>query len=136
MSSSEVATAPAISNRYDSEFYDQGHFKPAQVTRSWTPTALPKPLHLSEGTLSQAVVQSQIAAERMRQNAQESALVERMSMDEVGLEQLRRTATAVPVRTETPAAAATARLAGMGIIENSESAELDLDAVLRRRRAG
>lgn len=72
----------------------------------------------------------------MRQNAQESALVERMSMDEVGLEQLRRTATAVPVRTETPAAAATARLAGMGIIENSESAELDLDAVLRRRRAG
>lgn len=135
VSASAVSTPVAVQMR-SSEFFDQGRVAPAQVSRGWTPTPLPKPLHLSEGTLSQAVVQSQIAAERMRLTSQESALVERMSMDQAGLESLRRTATAVPVRAESPAAAATARLAGMGIVESVESAELDLDAVLRRRRAG
>lgn len=136
VSSTTAQAAPAVTNRYASEFFDQSHFKPAQVSRSWTPTALPRPLHLSEGTLSQAVVQSQIAAERMRQSAQESALVERMSMDQAGLEQLRRTATTPPVRTEAPAPEVASRLAGMGVVDTTASAELDLDAVLRRRRAG
>ena len=60
----------------------------------------------------------------------------RMSMDQAGLEQLRRTATTPPVRTEAPAPEVASRLAGMGVVDTTASAELDLDAVLRRRRAG
>lgn len=127
--------APANTDRFASEFFDQGHYKPAVAQRTWTPTALPRPLHLSEGTLAQAVVQSQMAAERMRQNAQESALVERMSMDSAGLENLRRSVPATPVQAPV-ADSVSARLASMGVVTETESAELDLDAVLRRRRAG
>ncbi|MDH6423117.1 hypothetical protein [Aurantimicrobium minutum] len=127
--------APAQTNRFASEFFDQGHYKPAVAPRSWTPTALPRPLHLSEGTLAQAVVQSQLAADRMRQNAQESALVERMSLDQAGLENLRRSVPATPVQVPV-ADSVSARLASMGVVSEVESAELDLDAVLRRRRAG
>lgn len=134
-SSEKTAVAPVQADRFASEVFDQGFYKAAPATRTWTPTALPRPLHLSEGTLAQAVVQSQLAADRMRQNAQESALVERMSMDNAGLENLRRSVPVTPVQVPV-ADSVTARLAGMGVIAEAESAELDLDAVLRRRRAG
>ncbi|MDF9809682.1 hypothetical protein M2116_000626 [Aurantimicrobium minutum] len=137
--SAPAEVAPANTDRFASEIFDQGYFKAAPASRAWTPTALPRPLHLSEGTLAQAVVQSQLAADRMRQNAQESALVERMSMDQAGLENLRRgaavnTVPATPVQAPV-ADSVTARLAGMGVVAETESAQLDLDAVLRRRRA-
>lgn len=134
-STATESVALANANRFASDIFDQGYYKAAPVARTWTPTQLPRPLHLSEGTLAQAVVQSQLAADRMRQNAQESALVERMSMDNAGLENLRRSVPATPV--QPPAAdSVTARLAGMGVVAETESAQLDLDAVLRRRRAG
>ena len=134
-SSASAEVAPANANRLASDIFDQGYYKAAPAARTWTPTALPRPLHLSEGTLAQAVVQSQLAADRMRQNAQESALVERMSMDQAGLENLRRSVPATPVQVPV-ADSVTARLAGMGVVAETESASLDLDAVLRRRRAG
>ena len=133
--SAPAEVAPVNANRFASEVFDQGYNKAAPAARTWTPTALPRPLHLSEGTLAQAVVQSQLAADRMRQNAQESALVERMSMDQAGLENLRRSVPATPVQAPV-ADSVTARLAGMGVVAEAESAQLDLDAVLRRRRAG
>jgi hypothetical protein len=134
-STAPVEVAPANANRFASDIFDQGYFKAAPAARTWTPTQLPRPLHLSEGTLAQAVVQSQLAADRMRQNAQESALIERMSLDAAGLDNLRRSVPATPV--QVPAAdSVTARLAGMGVVTEAESAQLDLDAVLRRRRAG
>ncbi|MEK7662719.1 MAG: hypothetical protein AAB357_00890 [Actinomycetota bacterium] len=133
--SAPAEVAPANADRFASDVFDQGYFKAAPAARTWTPTALPRPLHLSEGTLAQAVVQSQLAADRMRQNAQESALVERMSMDQAGLENLRRSVPATPVQVPV-ADSVTARLAGMGVVAETESASLDLDAVLRRRRAG
>ena len=133
--SAPAEVAPANADRFASDVFDQGFFKAAPAARTWTPTALPRPLHLSEGTLAQAVVQSQLAADRMRQNAQESALVERMSMDQAGLENLRRSVPATPVQAPV-ADSVTARLAGMGVVAETESAQLDLDAVLRRRRAG
>ncbi|MEY4532299.1 MAG: hypothetical protein RI926_68 [Actinomycetota bacterium] len=136
VSSSAAESVPSTNaNRFASDIFDQGYYKAAPAARTWTPTQLPRPLHLSEGTLAQAVVQSQLAADRMRQNAQESALVERMNMDNAGLENLRRSVPATPV--QAPAAdSVTARLAGMGVVAETESAQLDLDAVLRRRRAG
>lgn len=133
--SAPAEVAPANADRFASDVFDQGYFKAAPAARTWTPTALPRPLHLSEGTLAQAVVQSQLAADRMRQNAQESALVERMNMDQAGLENLRRSVPATPVQVPV-ADSVTARLAGMGVVAETESAQLDLDAVLRRRRAG
>ena len=134
-SSASAEVAPANANRFASDIFDQGYYKAAPAARTWTPTQLPRPLHLSEGTLAQAVVQSQLAADRMRQNAQESALVERMSMDQAGLENLRRSVPATPVQVPV-ADSVTARLANMGVVAETESAQLDLDAVLRRRRAG
>ncbi|MFA9277747.1 MAG: hypothetical protein ACEQR4_07985, partial [Rhodoluna sp.] len=134
-SSATAELAPANANRLASDIFDQGYYKAAPAARTWTPTQLPRPLHLSEGTLAQAVVQSQLAADRMRQYAQESALVERMSMDQAGLENLRRSVPATPVQVPV-ADSVTARLAGMGVVAETESASLDLDAVLRRRRAG
>ena len=134
-SSASAELAPANANRFASDIFDQSYYKAAPAARTWTPTALPRPLHLSEGTLAQAVVQSQLAADRMRQNAQESALVERMSMDQAGLENLRRSVPATPVQVPV-ADSVTARLADMGVVAETESASLDLDAVLRRRRAG
>lgn len=134
-SSATESVALANANRFASDIFDHGYFKAAPAARTWTPTQLPRPLHLSEGTLAQAVVQSQLAADRMRQNAQESALVERMSMDNAGLESIRRSIPTTPV--EAPAAdSVTARLTSMGVVAEAESAQLDLDAVLRRRRAG
>lgn len=132
-SSATAETASTNANRFASDIFDQGYYKAAPASRAWTPTQLPRPLHLSEGTLAQAVVQSQLAADRMRQNAQESALVERMNMDNAGFENLR----SVPATlVQAPAAdSVTARLAGMGVVAETESAQLDLDAVLRRRRA-
>ena len=58
-----------------------------------------------------------------------------MSMDEAGLENLRRSVPATPVQVPV-ADSVSARLASMGVVSEVESAELDLDAVLRRRRAG
>ena len=134
-SSATAETASTNANRFASDIFDQGYYKAAPAERTWTPTQLPRPLHLSEGTLAQAVVQSQLAADRMRQNAQESALVERMNMDNSGLENLRRSVPATPVQAPV-ADSVTARLANMGVVAETESAQLDLDAVLRRRRAG
>lgn len=134
-SSATAETASTNANRFASDIFDQGYYKAAPAERTWTPTQLPRPLHLSEGTLAQAVVQSQLAADRMRQNAQESALVERMNMDNSGLENLRRSVPATPVKAPV-ADSVTARLANMGVVAETESAQLDLDAVLRRRRAG
>lgn len=132
-SSESLSMAPANADRFASEIFDQGFFKAAPASRSWTPTALPRPLHLSEGTLAQAVIQSQLAAERIRHNAQESALVERMSMDQAM--HLRKSVPATPIQVPV-ADSVTARLARMGVVAEGESAQLDLDAVLRRRRAG
>ena len=58
-----------------------------------------------------------------------------VSMDQAGLENLRRSVPATPVQAPV-ADSVTARLAGMGVVAETESAQLDLDAVLRRRRAG
>ena len=112
-----------------SELYDHSLAVRHNSSRQWTPTQLPKPLHLSEGTLAQAVVQSQIAAERMRQSAAESALVERMNLEDPP------SVPVVSVPQAQPSTDVSSRLAQMGVVEETAPASLDLDEVLRRRRA-
>ena len=100
-------------------------------SRSWTPTALPKPMHLSEGSIAATVIASQAAAERLRLSGAESALIERL-----------RAAGGVnpAIRVSAPAPApVVGRFAGMGVVGDTGTAaqtgHLDLDAALRRRRA-
>jgi hypothetical protein len=104
-------------------------------SRAWSPTPLPRPLHLSEGSLAAAIVQSHIEAERLRQASADSALVERMTLNNPALAQFtrERVETVTPVPTSPTGLAA--RLASMGVVDAADSSALSLDEALRRRRA-
>jgi hypothetical protein len=94
-------------------------------SRGWTPTALPRPMHLSQGSIAAAVIASQAAAERLRLSSAEAALIERM-----------RTAVNVDTTIRVSTAPALAgRLASMGVVTDTDTGRIDLDAALRRRRA-
>ncbi|GAB2815594.1 hypothetical protein GCM10027022_02050 [Alpinimonas psychrophila] len=100
-------------------------------SRTWTPTALPRPMHLSEGSIAAAVVASQAAAERLRLSGAEAALVER----------LRAAGNINPaIRVSAPAPTpVVGRFTSMGVVgdtgTHTQTGHLDLDAALRRRRA-
>jgi hypothetical protein len=113
-------------------------------SRSWTPTALPRPMHLSEGSIAAATIASQAAAERLRLSGAESALIERLRVAGGVSPTIRVSAPAIPILTPTPTSTpapspAAGRFARMGVIDEggtgSQAGHLDLDAVLRRRRA-
>ena len=111
-------------------FADHAPIASSVDSRSWTPTALPRPMHLSQGSIAAAVIASQAAAERLRLSGAEEALIERL-----------RTAGGVStsIRVSEPAATqAPSRFASMGLVDAGspdQTGHLDLDAVLRRRRA-
>jgi hypothetical protein len=134
-------------------------FEPVQLETTpvepvtWTPQSLPRPMHLSRGSIAQAAMASVEAANRLRQ-ASVDAERERRSAPLVAAAAATR-APAAPVTPITrpasrPAAAAsvsasvsasaapaasTSRFASMGIVGETEPGMTDLDAVLRRRRA-
>lgn len=109
----------------------------------WTPQPLPRPLHLSRGTIAATAMASVEAA----------AKLQRAAVDEAIAAKAERMAPKVPVlrpaaETARPAASATARTAAparaesapnpyaaMGIVGSAEPGFNDLDTVLRRRRA-
>ena len=113
------------------------------ASRLWTPTALPKPMHLSQGSIAAAVIQSQEAAERLRLAAAESALIERLRAAggftggvTGGAASSLRGSAPVPLRVSPPAVPSVdGRFARMGIVDDASSGQIDLDAALRRRRA-
>lgn len=112
----------------------------ALIQRSWSPNALPKPLHLSEGSLAAAVVASQIEAEKMRLASADSALVERLSVNNEAIANFKKAQAAKVAAQAAPSSQVSARLAAMGVVDagvtaSGESAGLNLDEVLRRRRA-
>jgi len=177
----ELSGAVAISThgsdahgRVSQVFADHAPVSSEVDSRSWTPTALPRPMHLSQGSIAAAVIASQAAAERLRLSGAEEALIERLRTAggvstpirvsapaaRVGLSDVRAqfaTQTALPhsaqsasqVSETRQAVAATvpgvapapapSRFAGMGIVGDTvteaQAGNLDLDAVLRRRRA-
>lgn len=119
----------------------QGAFEPVEweesetVAREWTPRPLPKPLHLSRGTIAASAMASIDAAAELRKAA---ALAELERRAAEALPATVRRLTPAPVE-ETPAAQAPvaeapSRFASMGIIDDSAAPSLDLDAALRRRR--
>lgn len=156
-----VRTSPVAPELYD----DAQHDVPVQerLRQSWTPRPLPKPLHLSPGTVAAAAMASVDAAAELRRAAaraefeRKAAEVAAPAPAPVPLRPVAVSASAAsaaagasgapagpaPVAPVTPVVAAVAepaaavpsRYASMGVLDDVEAAGLDLDAVLRRRRA-
>ncbi|MCD5346464.1 hypothetical protein [Agromyces sp. S2-1-8] len=119
--------------------------EPTAETEGWTPRPLPKPLHLSRGTIAATAMASIEAAAELKRVESEALLARRA-------ERL-----APPVPKISPAASAAERAAAgereaeraadrtaqaapnpyarMGIVDDARPGIDDLDAVLRRRRA-
>jgi len=118
---------------------------PVAQPSPWTPQPLPKPLHLSPGSIAQAAMASVDAAAQLRQAATEAELQRRALAMAEAIAPSEVTPITRPVVARAAAAAATAakaapqaapsRFANMGIIGDTEPGMTDLDDVLRRRRA-
>lgn len=105
----------------------------AAAPSTWTPVPLPKPLYLSRavpavpfGSARETAAFGQAQASLLSAAAQADAVLRAVPRTPVI-----RPAAAVPA----VAAAEVSRFARMGLIEDSDAAPTDLDAVLRRRRA-
>ncbi|ASD22944.1 hypothetical protein B7495_13280 [Cryobacterium sp. LW097] len=134
------APAGARGQRFEPvHFVDEA---PVVQPSPWTPRPLPKPLHLSPGSIAQAAMASVDAAAQLRQAAAEAELQRRaLAMAEaIAPSEVTPITRPVVARGSAPAAktapqAAPSRFAKMGIIGDTEPGMTDLDAVLRRRRA-
>ncbi len=113
----------------------------------WTPQPLPKPLHLSRGTIAAAAMASIEAAERLRRSSVEAELARRAEELEPAVPSIERPSRGAeaPAASAAPAAARrepprtaeaepASPYARMGIVEEAPPGFGDLDAVLRRRR--
>ncbi|MGN6425280.1 MAG: hypothetical protein ACTHMF_00570 [Leifsonia sp.] len=149
-------TAPAVAPAarpvspvlYDDAQHDEIPVK-ERLRQSWTPRPLPKPLHLSPGTVAAAAMASVDAAAELRRAAARADF-DRKAADIVTeaapapvrlrpvpavAEELPVAAAPVAAAAPTPAAPVPSRFASMGIVDAVDDGALDLDAVLRRRRA-
>lgn len=111
------------------------------ASAGWTPQPLPKPLHLSRGTIAASVMASIAEAEQLKRAAAEAELAERAERMEPQVPVLRAPATSAATppphgdRVEPAGAADPANpYARMGIVDAAEPGIGDLDLVLRRRR--
>ena len=143
-----VAAQPMVrTSQVSPELYDDAqHDVPVQerLKQSWTPRPLPKPLHLSPGTVAAAAMASVDAAAELRRAAaraefeRKAAEVTAPAVAPVPLRPVAVAPTvavpleAVPVA---PAPAAPSLYASMGVLDEADTGSMDLDAVLRRRRA-
>jgi hypothetical protein len=118
---------------------------PTAVTHEWSPRPLPKPLHLSRGTVAATAMASIDAASELRRAAAESERDARAAELAPDVPPLRPHPQAPAASAPTDPAQARptirtgdqampSRYAAMGIVEPAEGRRLDLDEVLRRRR--
>ncbi|WP_089909196.1 hypothetical protein [Leifsonia sp. 21MFCrub1.1] len=139
-----VRTSVVAPELYDDAQHDDIPVQ-ERLRQSWTPRPLPKPLHLSPGTVAAAAMASVDAAAELRRAAARAEF-ERKAAEvvppapvaaPVPLRAVERPA-AVPVSApaaNVPAATVPSRYASMGILDEVDTGSMDLDAVLRRRRA-
>lgn len=149
-----VRTSVVAPELYDDAQHDDVPVQ-ERLRQSWTPRPLPKPLHLSPGTVAAAAMASVDAAAELRRAAARAEF-ERKAAEVVPPAPV---AAPVPLRAvERPVAMSTAssavasavastvasapaaatvpsRYASMGILDEADTGSMDLDAVLRRRRA-
>ncbi|WP_431245282.1 hypothetical protein [Leifsonia xyli] len=156
-----VAAQPVVrTSAVAPELYDDAqHDLPVQerLRQSWTPRPLPKPLHLSPGTVAAAAMASVDAAAELRRAAARAEFERKAAevaevVAPVPAPVVLRPVAAASVATASIATAAAApataegaavsepmavpsRYASMGVLDEAETGSLDLDAVLRRRRA-
>ena len=116
-------------------------FEPIELAETddvdgWTPQPLPRPLHLSRGTIAATAMASIEAAAELKRVEAAAAVARRAEELAPDVPKLRPAASA-PARTQdAPAVAEPANpYARMGIVDDARPALDDLDAVLRRRRA-
>ncbi len=139
-----VAAAPVAAQLYDHA--DDEVVPEARPT--WTPQPLPKPLHLSRGTIAASAMASIDAATELRRAAARADLEERAARLAPEVTPLRPPVpVAVPAAGEVARASAPVgqvasaqpgadpRFAAMGLVGDVDTASIDLDAALRRRRA-
>jgi hypothetical protein len=129
--------APGTGQRFEPVHFDEA---PVAQPSPWTPQPLPKPLHLSPGSIAQAAMASVDAAAELRQAAAEAELQRRAVAMAEAIAPSEVTPITRPVAARAAAAKATpaavpSRFANMGIIGDTEPGMTDLDGVLRRRRA-
>ena len=100
----------------------------AAPTRAWTPVPVPKPLYLERGEAPRVAAASVDSAALLRAAAAEAERALRAAHAEPEV-------VAFPTPAAPTAAPAASRYARMGIVDDADSAPLDLDEALRRRRA-
>lgn len=134
-----TATAPAqaAARVTSQELYDHGEADAVESAEgtTWTPNPLPKPLYLSPGSRAASSMASVDAAAQLRRAAAKADHALRAAQP-AGPVAVPAAAAAAPAA---PAVASTqkrpSRFAAMGVVDDAPSS-IDLDAALRRRRAG
>lgn len=105
----------------------------AAAPSTWTPQPLPKPLYLSRGSIAASAMASVDAATQLRRAAAREDVERRAAELAPKLEpEVARIAQFAPRPVADPQPS---RFAHMGVVDDLEADALDLDAVLRRRRA-
>ncbi|HWU46187.1 MAG TPA: hypothetical protein VN133_05470 [Humibacter sp.] len=151
-----AAAAPESSELFDHadhpDHAEHGTPEVPQEASTWTPRPLPKPLHLSRGTIAASAMASVDAAVELRRAAARAELDRKAAGVEPELPRLRPAAEqAIAASAQSlPRASAQSsahrepelvkatgtdgRYATMGVVGTVGGSRLDLDAVLRRRR--
>jgi hypothetical protein len=114
--------------------------EPEVADHGWVPQPLPKPLHLSRGTIAAMAMASVEAAAELKRVAADAEVARRVEKLEPTVPSIVPPAVAASGRPTVPAASARDRgeaaspYARMGIVDDAAPGFEDLDAVLRRRR--
>lgn len=118
-----VQAASRASALYDDALHERAASE--RPRQQWTPQPLPKPLHLSPGTIAAAAMASADAAAEARRAAERDQLDRRERLSVAPSQPAAKRANGIE-----------SRYARMGVVDTETDADvLDLDAVLRRRRA-
>lgn len=134
-----IAPVPAVAvttRRVESALFEYSEpVKAASQAQTWTPTSIPKPLHLSEGSSAAAELAKADAYERLRQAAMQEAMASRAERLAPAVPRIVRrpepVAAPQPERVEQPAPS---RFAAMGVVDDGEIAAGG-STLLQRRRA-
>ncbi|GAA1809692.1 hypothetical protein [Agromyces neolithicus] len=119
-----------------SESFEPIDLPASTADEGWTPQPLPRPLHLSRGTIAATAMASIEAAAELKKAEAAAAVARRAEQLAPDVPKLRPAASAAASPSAEPAASEPANpYARMGIVDDAEPALNDLDAVLRRRRA-
>ena len=135
-----AATAPVAA-------FDAEPFEPIELAEAttddhgWTPQPLPRPLHLSRGTIAATAMASIEAAAELKRAAADAEVARRVEELEPAMPTISgpaaqpdRSPGVQPAPPERRTAEAASPYARMGIVDDARPAFGDLDAVLRRRR--